>query len=140
MKSTGIVRQVDMLDRIVLPKELCRSLGIEPKDPMEIFIEDWRIVLKKHEISGISAKTKGSLGIIRRVDALDRIVLPKEICKTMGIEPKDSLEIFVDGPKIMLSKYHPACVFCNEAHDVLTYKRKLVCEKCIRALATLIEL
>ena len=138
MKSTGIVRHVDTLDRIVLPKELCRTLEIQPKDSLEIFIEDLRIVLKKHEFSDISAKNKGSLGIIRRVDALDRIVIPKEICKTMGIEPKDSLEIFVDGSKLILGKYAPACIFCNEARNVISYKGKLVCENCIRTLASLI--
>ncbi len=138
MKSTGIVRHVDTLDRIVLPKELCRSLGIEPKDSLEIFIEDLRIVLKKHEFSDISAKSKGSLGIIRRVDALDRIVIPKEICKTMGIEPKSSLEIFVDGEKLILGKYEAGCIFCGEASNVATYKRKLVCESCIKTLGSLL--
>ncbi|MGM0524506.1 MAG: AbrB/MazE/SpoVT family DNA-binding domain-containing protein, partial [Bacillota bacterium] len=39
MKSTGIVRKTDHLGRIVLPKELRRSLDIEPKDPLEIFID-----------------------------------------------------------------------------------------------------
>lgn len=40
MKSTGIVRQVDELGRIVIPKELRRVLNITDKDPMEIFVED----------------------------------------------------------------------------------------------------
>ncbi len=134
MKSTGIVRHVDNLDRIVIPKELCRTLGIEPKSPLEIFIENSYIVLKKHDISGNLGKRKGNLGIIRHVDGLDRIVIPKEICKMLSIEPKDALEIFVEDTKLILGKYEPACIFCGEADNVYTFKRKLVCAKCIEAL------
>lgn len=48
MKSTGIVRRIDELGRIVLPIELRRNLDIEIRDPMEIFIDGDSIVLKKH--------------------------------------------------------------------------------------------
>ncbi|MGO0175202.1 AbrB/MazE/SpoVT family DNA-binding domain-containing protein [Bacillus sp. (in: firmicutes)] len=48
MKSTGIVRKVDELGRIVLPKELRRILKINERDPMEIFVEDEKIVLRKY--------------------------------------------------------------------------------------------
>ncbi len=138
MKSTGIVRHVDNLDRIVIPKELCRTLGIEAKSPLEIFIEDSRIVLKKHDLVENTSKRRGNLGIIRHVDALDRIVIPKEICKMLSIEPKDALEIFVEDTKLILGKYEPACIFCGEAHNVYTYQRKLVCEKCIKEMGKLI--
>lgn len=49
MKSTGIVRKIDELGRIVLPIELRRSLGIEVKDPVEIFIEGEQIILRKYK-------------------------------------------------------------------------------------------
>ena len=49
MKSTGIVRKVDELGRIVLPIELRRTLDIAERDELEIFMEDDRIVLKKYE-------------------------------------------------------------------------------------------
>jgi len=51
MKSTGIIRKVDELGRIVLPSELRTTLSIKEKDPLEIFIEDSRIILKKYEPS-----------------------------------------------------------------------------------------
>jgi len=47
MKSTGIIRKVDDLGRIVLPIELRRSLGIGEQDPLEIFVQDDSIVLRK---------------------------------------------------------------------------------------------
>ena len=49
MKSTGIVRRVDQLGRIVIPIELRRTLGVNIKDPVEIFTEGDTIILKKYE-------------------------------------------------------------------------------------------
>ncbi|PFL58817.1 AbrB family transcriptional regulator [Bacillus cereus] len=49
MKSTGVTRKVDELGRIVLPKELRTTLGIAEKDPIEIFVEDEKIILKKYK-------------------------------------------------------------------------------------------
>ncbi|AVK84024.1 hypothetical protein C3943_10780 [Lysinibacillus sp. B2A1] len=49
MKSTGIVRKVDDLGRVVLPKELRRTLGIEEKDALEIYIDNDKIILKKYQ-------------------------------------------------------------------------------------------
>ncbi len=53
MKSTGIVRKVDELGRIVLPVELRKSLNINIKDPLEIFTSNDRIVLQKYEPADI---------------------------------------------------------------------------------------
>lgn len=49
MKSTGIVRKVDELGRIVLPIELRRTLDIAEKDSLEIYVDGNLIVLKKYE-------------------------------------------------------------------------------------------
>ena len=51
MKSTGIVRRVDELGRIVIPIELRRNLDISERDALEIFIEEERIILQKYEPS-----------------------------------------------------------------------------------------
>ena len=48
MKSTGIVRQLDSLGRIVLPIELRRTLDIAEKDPLEIYVDGASIILKKY--------------------------------------------------------------------------------------------
>ncbi len=47
MKSTGIVRKVDNLGRIVIPIELRRTLGIDIKDPLEIYVNDDQVIFKK---------------------------------------------------------------------------------------------
>ena len=49
MKSTGIVRKVDELGRVVIPIELRRTLGISEKDSLEIYVDNERIVLRKYE-------------------------------------------------------------------------------------------
>ena len=55
-----------------------------------------------------------STGVVRKLDNLGRIVIPIELRKTMDIAVKDTLEIFTEGDQIILKKYHPACIFCND--------------------------
>lgn len=76
-----------------------------------------------------------STGVVRRVDELGRIVIPIELRRTMGIEEKDALEIYVDSEKIILKKYEPACIFCGNAEDVANYKGKNLCRGCLTELA-----
>jgi transcriptional pleiotropic regulator of transition state genes len=75
-----------------------------------------------------------STGIVRKVDELGRIVIPKELRNTFDIAEKDSLEIYVDGEQIILKKYAPACIFCGQAKDVTTFKGKNICPACIEEL------
>ena len=49
-----------------------------------------------------------STGIVRKVDELGRIVLPIELRRTMGIEERDALEIYVEGSSVVLRKYAPS--------------------------------
>lgn len=77
-----------------------------------------------------------STGIVRRVDELGRIVLPKELRTTLNIAEKDPLEIFVDSNQIILRRYEPACLFCNNASDVVIFKGRNVCRECIKDINT----
>lgn len=58
-------------------------------------------------------------GIVRRIDDLGRIVIPKEIRKTRGIKNGDSVEIFVDGDCIVLRKYEPETWTSTELKEAL---------------------
>jgi transcriptional pleiotropic regulator of transition state genes len=71
-----------------------------------------------------------STGIVRKVDELGRVVIPIELRRTLGIDEKDALEIYVDNEKIILKKYEPACIFCSSADNVQNFKGKLVCKEC----------
>lgn len=75
-----------------------------------------------------------STGIVRKVDDLGRIVLPKELRKILNIDERDPLEIFVDGSYIMLQKYEPSCIFCGSADEVNVYKGKNICGACMAEL------
>ena len=75
-----------------------------------------------------------STGIVRRVDELGRVVIPKELRSTFDISEKDALEIFVDGDSIILKKYEPACIFCGNAKDVVVFKGRNVCANCVEEL------
>ncbi|MDR1953192.1 MAG: AbrB/MazE/SpoVT family DNA-binding domain-containing protein [Clostridiales Family XIII bacterium] len=78
-----------------------------------------------------------AIGIVRKVDELGRIVLPKELRTTFDIKREDPLEIFVDDDSIILKKYEPACIFCGDATGVTQIHGKNVCKSCIAEMAEL---
>lgn len=78
-----------------------------------------------------------STGIVRRVDELGRIVLPVELRRTLEIEEKDALEIYIDGEQIILKKYEPSCTFCGSMDDIEFYKGKRVCKHCSKHIGRL---
>ncbi|MCB2291232.1 AbrB/MazE/SpoVT family DNA-binding domain-containing protein [Clostridium sp. CS001] len=75
-----------------------------------------------------------STGVVRKVDELGRIVIPIELRRTLDIAEKDALEIYVDGELIILKKYQPACIFCDDAKDVANYRGKNICKSCLDQL------
>ncbi len=80
-----------------------------------------------------------STGIIRKVDELGRVVIPIELRNTLKIAEKDPIEIFVDGTSIILKKHEPNCIFCGGTKKLVTYKEKLICEKCAKKISGLTE-
>ena len=75
-----------------------------------------------------------STGIVRNVDELGRIVIPKEMRKKMDIANSDPVEIYVDGDKIILTKYTPSCSFCASDAEVCEFKGKKICKDCLNEL------
>lgn len=76
-------------------------------------------------------------GIVRRLDQLGRIVIPKELRDTFDIKETDPIEIFVEGNEIILKKYQVSCIFCNDSADVQEFNGKNVCKKCIAKIKKL---
>lgn len=76
-------------------------------------------------------------GIIRKVDELGRIVLPIELRRTLDIAERDELEIYMEGDRIILKKYEPACVFCGSERRIVSYNGKNICRDCIRKMTEL---
>ncbi len=80
-----------------------------------------------------------STGIVRKVDELGRVVIPIELRRTLGIAEKDALEIYVDGERIILKKYEPACIFTGNADNLIYYKGKMVSRDAVKELMSLVE-
>ena len=72
-----------------------------------------------------------STGIVRSVDELGRIVIPKEMRTKMNISSSDPIEIYVEGDKIILKKYESTCLFCGSAENLTEFKGKMICSTCI---------
>ena len=75
-----------------------------------------------------------STGIVRKVDELGRVVLPIELRRTLDIELRNPLEIYVDGDMVILKKYEPACIFCGEAKKAVDFKGKIICTDCLKEI------
>lgn len=73
-------------------------------------------------------------GIVRNVDELGRIVIPKEMRKKMDISNNDPVEIFVEGDRIILTKYYSACTFCSSNLGISEFKGKRLCADCLREI------
>jgi transcriptional pleiotropic regulator of transition state genes len=73
-------------------------------------------------------------GIVRCIDELGRVVIPKEIRTRLDMLENSPVEFFVDDGRVIISRYYPAaCVFCGNA-DVTDFKGKSVCSACLDEL------
>ncbi|WP_226038385.1 AbrB/MazE/SpoVT family DNA-binding domain-containing protein [Aquibacillus saliphilus] len=82
MKSTGIVRKVDELGRVVIPIELRRTLGINEKDALEIYVDDERIILKKYK-PNMTCQVTGEISDDNFTLANGKLVLSPEGAKAL---------------------------------------------------------
>ena len=78
-----------------------------------------------------------STGIVRNLDNLGRVTLPIELRRSLDIDIKDPVEIFVDGDNIVLKKYQPVDIFTGSNRDLIEYQGKMISKDTIRELAKL---
>ncbi|WP_024834023.1 AbrB/MazE/SpoVT family DNA-binding domain-containing protein [Ruminiclostridium josui] len=76
-------------------------------------------------------------GIVRKVDELGRVVLPIELRRGIAVDHGDALEIGVNANEIILKKYVPRCVFCQESDNVKEQLGKNICASCLKDINTL---
>nr|WP_279326096.1 AbrB/MazE/SpoVT family DNA-binding domain-containing protein [Bacillus sp. FJAT-47783] len=91
MKSTGIVRKVDELGRVVIPIELRRTLGIAEKDALEIYVDDDRIILKKYK-PNMTCQVTGEVSDDNFKLADGKIILSREGAEKVLEEIQSQLE------------------------------------------------
>jgi transcriptional pleiotropic regulator of transition state genes len=70
-------------------------------------------------------------GVVRKVDQLGRIVLPKSLRKRYLMNEGDPVEILVQGDHIILERYRPKCVFCGNMDEVSDFKERHICSVCL---------
>ncbi|WP_295211592.1 AbrB/MazE/SpoVT family DNA-binding domain-containing protein [Ruminococcus sp.] len=68
---------------------------------------------------------------IKQLDLMRRIVLPSVLCDEAHIKKGDQISITVDGDKIIIQGIAPKCIFCGDEQNLIKYKGKLVCQKCL---------
>lgn len=79
-----------------------------------------------------------SEGIVRNIDGVGRIVLPIDLRVRYGLNNEDSaVEIFTEGDRIILKRYVPACIFCNNADNIVVYKGNNICKECVKKMTEL---
>lgn len=81
-----------------------------------------------------------STGMIRPVDKMGRVVIPKEIREHLGVKNDiDSFEIYMDGNRIILQKFEPTCIFCGNLADSVELNGYVVCKNCIERLREIMK-
>lgn len=79
-------------------------------------------------------------GIMRQLDSAGRIVIPKEFREMIGAENStDKFEIFLQDDSIILKKFQPTCIFCNNFARVIEYEGHCVCESCVEKMKKMVE-
>ncbi|OAB46013.1 AbrB/MazE/SpoVT family DNA-binding domain-containing protein [Paenibacillus glacialis] len=78
-------------------------------------------------------------GVVRKVDQLGRIVLPKSLRKRYQMNEGDPVEILVQGDHIILERYRPKCVFCGSVEEVNDFKDRLICAQCQSEMTDLLR-
>ncbi|OAZ43365.1 AbrB/MazE/SpoVT family DNA-binding domain-containing protein [Paenibacillus polymyxa] len=76
-------------------------------------------------------------GIVRNLDSVGRVVLPRELLKKVGVNTGDPLEVFTDGDQIVLKQHAESCILCGQPDPNMIYPiaEKPICLKCATALA-----
>jgi AbrB family transcriptional regulator, transcriptional pleiotropic regulator of transition state genes len=92
MKSTGIVRKVDELGRVVIPIELRRTLNIEEKDALEIYVDEEKIILKKYQ-PNMTCQVTGEVSDGNLKLAQGKIILSPEGAQTILSELQNYLAV-----------------------------------------------
>ena len=79
-----------------------------------------------------------STGIIRSVDKMGRIVIPKEIRDQLDVKStEDSFEIYMEEDAIILKKHEETCIFCGNGEDCIDYNGRCVCFACVDRLSNM---
>ena len=130
---TSIVRSMDDLGRVVVLKEWRRDLGIEPGSPVDISRNGNVLII------ALGVSPKESTGIVRKIDNLGRVVIPKEWREKLKIGPGTPIEMARKGNKITLGVKSDECCVCGRDLEkdeiILRLHSKGICNDCKNKIA-----
>ena len=78
-------------------------------------------------------------GIVKEIDEVGRLLIPKEVRKVFETEADDNneripVEIFVEGNSVILKRYGADCIFCGSTNDIVEFNGKNICKNCIKKI------
>ena len=79
-------------------------------------------------------------GMVRNLDQLGRLVIPKETRKVFDLNEGDPIEMFTDGDEIILKKYNPGCHCCGSVDHLTEVLGLKICPKCLKEFAKAIDI
>lgn len=121
IKIRGIIRNVDELGRVVIPKEFRKNVKDGETKVSVYSIKNYVVI----EILDNQLENNA-----KRFDELGRVVINKEIRDELSWKEKDEIEVWNIQKYFILKKVEDKCIFCGKKKDLLIYKGKLVCEEC----------
>lgn len=91
---------------------------------------------EQNNTSEYDTKNLVPISIMREIDAMGRIVIPKEIRNVMTVSDVDKIKIqmYTIDDKIILERVNPTCTFCGEENDLIHYNNKSICKACLKHL------
>lgn len=78
------------------------------------------------------------VGVLRKVDRLGRVLIPKHLRYRFQIQDQDRIEIFVESDCIVMRKHRDTCFFCGGS-ETMNYRGKYICEECFNTLGHLLN-
>lgn len=127
------VRQTDETGRIVVPKELRESLGLEGKPLAIHFLED------KKGIAVCAAKSQAAKRSRRKLDDEGRLLISSAIRKQLGWGKTKQLEIIAENDMLLLLEPARRCHICGSPQSLLTIKESHLCKDCLHGGNEIIE-
>ena len=73
------------------------------------------------------------------IDQLGRIVIPKKIREKLNIGSGENLDIYLENDNILIKKCSESCIFCKSSKDIINYKGKNICKKCLKEINNKLE-
>ena len=111
MKSTGVIRKIDELGRIVIPKEIRKNLGIRDGESLEIFTENDSIILKKHFImekyEQLSKKLCESIYNIYKINVIitdrEKVIASSFLTDILKKKINEKMKFYIDNREMYIS-------------------------------------